>query len=249
MRRPASVKRYTRFCLFFTYNLLCRPTGGATIHARPSRVVLLPVPKLFTADRREAPPNPLVFFHRKVLIFLPLPTTLSCRPAGGALACSSFPIMPAIARFALLPFALCSELTPGAGWGPSCIGRVLPSIARTEALVFQRPVRSAAFSQSPGLGDWHLLPSCPEIYLRRFSALRFAALHVAVAQRFVYFTGHPQPVQQYPQLPRHRHDGPLLRAPPASCPIASGPYPGSAHSLRGVLPVPAASADNCRPLW
>src|SRR5205814_2807823 len=97
-----------------------------------------------------------------------------------------------------------SGFRSGASWSPSSSKRVLPSQCRTERPRLQwRPFRR----------DFAVTRTRRWVYKNPttfLGCLVRSGCGPAVAQRFVHFSAHPQPVQQHRQLPRHRHDRPLL---------------------------------------
>jgi hypothetical protein len=100
-------------------------------------------------------------------------------------------------------------------WCPKSLTGAAISMSNSACL---RKSRSAPRTQSPEPGDLvsQLIPlptllsprCCTAVRISLPSLCRF--LRLAVAQRFVFFSAYPQPVQQHRQLPRHRHHRPPL---------------------------------------
>jgi len=87
-------------------------------------------------------------------------------------------------RLALLPSALFVERLLRCQLGVLNLGRVLPSRTRTDT----------PFSEKSFLGQLRSHPNSAILVLAH-SRCRFFALIPWISQRFVYFTGYPQPVQ------------------------------------------------------
>ena len=195
MRRPASVKENSGFCRVF-----------------------LP-PSLPTSGRRVPPLFAMFFLLRRVLE-KPVPCVrfLVKRhvPAFGRSSALRFPPL------APLPSALwMGRIRPGASWGPSFPSRCCYLGDGLEDQDADRSHPDAAVGGELRRQTESLSPLVPPKYLLLRSAVshpqlpsrlcRGSCRRLAVAQRLVHLAGHQQSVQQYRQLPRHRHDGALLR--------------------------------------
>src|ERR1700719_329839 len=116
--------------------------------------------------------------------------------------CEFLPLSQA-ASVAILPSALFGErYSLGARW--------VFSFSRCCYLIIDLSSRLFGESRAPGLSRSHLDSAvelgCPD----RNSLCHCAHGFLAIAQWFVHLSAHPQPMQQYCQLPSHGHYGSLL---------------------------------------